>query len=107
VTENNVGSYHNQEDMYNCHINIKAYTELHLFSTAELLRKNLGSAGMESHFHNDQLEFYTFFYHMQLRGFWAVRPMLSAAAMLTEWLPTENAVRSLITIGQLPVWNHM
>jgi len=31
---------------------------------------------------------------------WAVRPMLSAAAMLTEWLPTENAVRSLITIGQ-------
>jgi len=36
---------------------------------------------------------------------WAVRPMLSTAAMLTEWLPTENAVRSLITIGQLPVWN--
>ena len=34
--------------------------------------------------------------------FWAVRPMLSAAAMLTEWLPTANAVRSLITIGHSP-----
>ena len=33
---------------------------------------------------------------------WAVRPMLSAAAMLTEWLPTTNAVRSLITIGHSP-----